>query len=478
VISSFREFFLCEVAISKRNIDLLFKKYYQLDTPEAGTDVEAMPQVKSNITQVINKFNKVTPKLKNKDIFAYKDIDDLNRVIFNAEREVSKRQIDVQVKKDSKKIYEDDNWLVIRPMSHAASCKYGSGSKWCTAMKDTSEHWSSYTQKGIHFYYIINKQPAAGYSAGGFRDEKFALAAQPQIDPDQWEAFDSEDTGMDINTLWWEIDAISGSVHKSSSGIFAAIEKDLEVAPMAAFLEKLKPGIETFKKGKESGFTKAEFEKVAGGDNRTTDEFLVDLAADWGDTFMRHSGLIYTDDRSKWKINPKDFDQRLIRMSDKIFLEVPFSLHTLRYAITVKEGNWPEWEARFYEMVRKVTVEDIATPWLHSDEAAFHDTQSKFIALLAHIDLFSRYFRMHGGYPDVPSHTDPSMTVKRVNGRNFIRWLVFDADLHKYISPFRAITTFMNPEAEWAKKRKPDLKIQYRNPKDTPKEMPWKHLQI
>ena len=238
MISSFREFFLCEVAISKRNIDLLFKKYYQLDTPEAGTDVEAMPQVKSNITQVINKFNKVTPKLKNKDIFAYKDID-LNRAIFNAEREVSKRQIDVQVKKDSKKIYEDDNWLVIRPMSHAASCKYGSGSKWCTAMKDTSEHWSSYTQKGIHFYYIINKQPAAGYSAGGYRDEKFALAAQPQIDPDQWEAFDSEDTGMDINTLWWEIDAISGSVHKSSSGIFAAIEKDLEVAPMAAFLEPM-----------------------------------------------------------------------------------------------------------------------------------------------------------------------------------------------------------------------------------------------
>ena len=54
------------------------------------------------------------------------------------------------------KIYEDDNWLVVIPLTHNASCKYGAHSKWCVSVKGNETHYNRYMRNGILFY-VINK---------------------------------------------------------------------------------------------------------------------------------------------------------------------------------------------------------------------------------------------------------------------------------------------------------------------------------
>jgi hypothetical protein len=55
------------------------------------------------------------------------------------------------------KIIETDEWLVIKPLSHRASVKYGYGTKWCTAMQDRVSYFDEYTSNGM-LIYCINKK--------------------------------------------------------------------------------------------------------------------------------------------------------------------------------------------------------------------------------------------------------------------------------------------------------------------------------
>lgn len=64
-----------------------------------------------------------------------------------------------EVSKQARKIYEDEQWRIVVPLSWEASCKYGSGTKWCVASNKTDEHFRSYTKTGILFY-LIDKAKA------------------------------------------------------------------------------------------------------------------------------------------------------------------------------------------------------------------------------------------------------------------------------------------------------------------------------
>ena len=63
---------------------------------------------------------------------------------------------EVKVKSsDRVKLYEDDKLLVVVPLTHQASCKYGSNTPWCVAVVGNTEHYSDYTSNGVLIYYII-----------------------------------------------------------------------------------------------------------------------------------------------------------------------------------------------------------------------------------------------------------------------------------------------------------------------------------
>ena len=123
--------------------------------PNASTDeVE-------EIVELVKDFDKYQSQFPKKDINQYVSLNELESVI-NFVRTKNK---DKELEKQAKKVYEDDKFLVVKPKSEAASCKYGSNTKWCTTSKGGG-HFERYTSGRQALYYIINKAKStnANYS--------------------------------------------------------------------------------------------------------------------------------------------------------------------------------------------------------------------------------------------------------------------------------------------------------------------------
>jgi hypothetical protein len=112
----------------------------------------------------VNRLNKdmaeeagVSSKVKNnpKDINSYNDINELDKIVKVAENKVT----DKEIKKEVDKIYEDENILVMVPITVRASCKYGAGTKWCItggAEGSYNTHFDNYSKDAV-FYFITDK---------------------------------------------------------------------------------------------------------------------------------------------------------------------------------------------------------------------------------------------------------------------------------------------------------------------------------
>ena len=64
------------------------------------------------------------------------------------------------------KEFEDDNWLLVRPLTFSSSLRYGSSTKWCTTYKSEKQYFERYWKRGI-LVYCINK--TTGYKFAIFK---------------------------------------------------------------------------------------------------------------------------------------------------------------------------------------------------------------------------------------------------------------------------------------------------------------------
>jgi len=112
--------------------------------------------VEHNLKEIllaVSKFDNESHRLEIKDLNQYNSLNHL----FDALKkigETARRTVDITG--DVEKIYEDNRFVVVSPKTHTASCYYGAGTKWCTAAKDTTSHFSTYKGSG-ELYYIIDK---------------------------------------------------------------------------------------------------------------------------------------------------------------------------------------------------------------------------------------------------------------------------------------------------------------------------------
>jgi hypothetical protein len=51
----------------------------------------------------------------------------------------------------------DEQWLVLRPLTHQAAVKYGYGTKWCTSMKHDHDYFRRYSRRGV-LVYCLDKE--------------------------------------------------------------------------------------------------------------------------------------------------------------------------------------------------------------------------------------------------------------------------------------------------------------------------------
>jgi hypothetical protein len=91
--------------------------------------------------------------INEKDISKYDSWDMLEIELFEAKnREMFKKS-----KKEIHKIFEDDNYMIFKPLTYAASCSYGYQTKWCTAMVNDPGYFYNHS-RGILIYLIDKKQ--------------------------------------------------------------------------------------------------------------------------------------------------------------------------------------------------------------------------------------------------------------------------------------------------------------------------------
>ena len=144
-----------------------------------------------NDFKTINKFIELNEKnlIKQNDLSRFKSFEDLERQVSLAEL----RLIDKDLEKQIIKLYETDEWLVLKPMSFLASKKYGAGTKWCTTQENNPDYYLRYSRRGI-LIYCMNK----------FTGEKVA-------------AFKNLDMSYDRETSFWNM--IDNRIDSIESGL-------------------------------------------------------------------------------------------------------------------------------------------------------------------------------------------------------------------------------------------------------------------
>ena len=114
----------------------------------------------------------------------------------NSVASISKTKEKKQNKSNVKVIYKDVRYTIIQPLDKDASCAYGTGTKWCISATKTKNHYDEYNEKGIQFYFIIDKSIPV---ASNIEDEesiknfsKVAIAYHPDA-AESTEIYDSKD---------------------------------------------------------------------------------------------------------------------------------------------------------------------------------------------------------------------------------------------------------------------------------------------
>ena len=138
-----------------------------------------------DILELVKEFDRFKQSLEIKDINQY-NFDTLQSAI-EKHKSTSKSQQKNFDSSGAKKIFEDKNILIVRPLTYEASCKYGSGTKWCTTMKGQPSYFESHTSDQQALYYIILKNFN--------RDNKFYKIAI-HITPENETWYDATDERM------------------------------------------------------------------------------------------------------------------------------------------------------------------------------------------------------------------------------------------------------------------------------------------
>ena len=116
--------------------------------------------------------------IENKDITSYKDLSGIECAVSLAELKNMNKELTKSVIKE----HEDDTWLIIRPLTHEASKKYGANTKWCTTSEGNLETFIRYWSEGILLYFINKK---TGLKVGCFKPLKYKESHQFWSSADQ-----------------------------------------------------------------------------------------------------------------------------------------------------------------------------------------------------------------------------------------------------------------------------------------------------
>lgn len=143
------------------------------------------------IVELIKDFDKYQSQFPKKDINQYVSVNELDAVVNHART----KKKDKELEKQAQKIYEDDKFVILKPQTEEASCKYGSNTKWCVTSKG-SGHFQRYTSGRQSLYFIINKTNSTNKNYS-----KVAIHFDDGGEPRYWDSQDSPMGQKEIEIL-------------------------------------------------------------------------------------------------------------------------------------------------------------------------------------------------------------------------------------------------------------------------------------
>jgi hypothetical protein len=136
--------------------------------------------------ETLNEFERHSKanRIKIKDISQYSNFLELNESVVLAQEIENRKKIEKQILK----IYEDDTWFILTPLSFEASKVYGANTKWCTTQE---KYWYQYLTSH-RLIYVLNKKINTKIAfSRDYRNDKFQA----------WTADDSEVSPMFIDWI-------------------------------------------------------------------------------------------------------------------------------------------------------------------------------------------------------------------------------------------------------------------------------------
>jgi len=201
----------------------------------------------ADIFSSIAYFHQNVQRFPKKDIYAYKTLKELEDEV----KRIGKiNQAKNEKLGNAKKLYEDDQFLLIRPDDKNAVMKYGANTQWCITMRDAN-YYEDYVNDGCVFYFMIDK-------IADDNDNQFAkVAIVLKRDPEEpylqfFDAVDEEREQEDIIENFGafapqELFAQTGSAtqtnknQKLASKLISLAKADVHNAPKP-FIVRLKEG--------------------------------------------------------------------------------------------------------------------------------------------------------------------------------------------------------------------------------------------
>lgn len=114
----------------------------------------------TDIIPTIEYFHTNNIKFQQRDINQYGSFKELEDKVKEISFKKSNRKKRQELKEDVPKIFEDENYLIVRIMDNKeAAVYYGKNTQWCITMEDAN-HFENYMAENTVFYYIIKRKPA------------------------------------------------------------------------------------------------------------------------------------------------------------------------------------------------------------------------------------------------------------------------------------------------------------------------------
>lgn len=132
--------------------------------------------------------------IENSDLTSYKTFEELELQMSLADLKL----VDKEMEKQIEKLFENDEWLVLKPLSYLSSKKYGASTKWCTASDREPDYYYKYVKRGI-LIYVINKK--TGNKVAGFKNLDSSYERETSFWDIVDQRIDSLETGLPNNIM-------------------------------------------------------------------------------------------------------------------------------------------------------------------------------------------------------------------------------------------------------------------------------------